>query len=98
MVEQKKHPSRHLPIIGSSGKGYQTHNLLVVGSSPTFPIEFIKENFMENKEENTITISKAEHERLLADAFWLMCLEQAGVDSWQGFEIAQDIREELENE
>jgi len=51
---------------------------------------------MENKEENTITIDKGEYDRLLADAFWLMCLEQAGVDNWSGFDYAHDIKEELE--
>jgi len=51
---------------------------------------------MENKKENTITIDKGEYDRLLEDAFWLMCLEQAGVDNWIGFEEAQNIKEELE--
>jgi len=46
----------------------------------------------------TVIISKEEYDRLLTDAFWLMCLEQAGVDNWVGYEEAQEIKEELENE
>ena len=41
-----------------------------------------------------ITISKKEYERLLEDADWLNCLEQVGVDTWDGYEIAIDIRDE----
>jgi hypothetical protein len=53
---------------------------------------------MENKEENNITIDKGEYERLLADAFWLMCLEHAGVDNWEGYSYATDLKEEYEKE
>jgi len=72
-----------------------TCNELVVGSSPTFPTKHRKEKAMENK---TITIDEEEYLRLLADAFWLMCLEQAGVDNWDGYSYAIDLKEEYENE
>lgn len=41
-----------------------------------------------------ITITKAEYKRLKDRSFWLECLEDAGVDNWQGMEEAIDIRRE----
>ena len=43
-------------------------------------------------EEETVTITKAEYDSLLEDRDWLQCLEAAGVDNWQGFEVAIDIK------
>jgi len=42
----------------------------------------------------TVTIPKAEYERLLERDSWLSCLEEAGVDNWQGIEEAIQIRRE----
>ena len=47
----------------------------------------------ENKEEK-ITITVKEYNRLLKDSQWLSCLESAGVDNWEGIEMAFDIRDE----
>ena len=43
--------------------------------------------------EEMITITKKEYERLLERDDWLMCLEAAGVDNWEGYYYAQDMRE-----
>lgn len=40
----------------------------------------------------TVTITKAEYERLLADSEWLSCLESAGVDNWEGYDEARNLR------
>ena len=42
----------------------------------------------------TVTITKNKYEQLLRDQYWLSCLEIAGVDNWQGVEIAIDIFKE----
>ncbi len=47
-----------------------------------------KERIMD---EETITITKSEYDRLVKDSEWLDCLEAAGVDNWQGFDDARDI-------
>ena len=44
---------------------------------------------------DTITISKKEHEQFLENSFFLQCLQGAGVDNWEGYEFAL---EELNNE
>ncbi len=41
-----------------------------------------------------ITITKAEYKRLKDRSFWLDCLEDAGVDNWEGMGEAIDIRRE----
>jgi len=41
----------------------------------------------------TVTIPKAEYDNLIEDRKWLRCLEAAGVDNWEGFDIAIDIQE-----
>lgn len=40
--------------------------------------------------EETITITKKEYDELIKDRFWLRCLEGAGVDNWEGHDIAVD--------
>jgi hypothetical protein len=35
-------------------------------------------------------------ERLEERDFWLTCLEQAGVDNWQGLDLAYEIKNEYE--
>lgn len=46
----------------------------------------------------TITISKAEYERLKKDQRWLWDLEAVGVDNWQGIDEAIEFRREREAE
>lgn len=47
-------------------------------------------------EEEKVTISKREYDRLVKDSEWLSCLEAAGVDNWQGFDDARQIQQDLE--
>lgn len=63
----------------------------------------IKQSFMnentvthnKNMNEETVTISKEEYESLKEDARWLQCLENAGVDNWEGYDYARELwREE----
>jgi len=35
--------------------------------------------------EETVTISKSEYDRLVRDSIFLGCLEQCGVDNWDGY-------------
>jgi len=51
---------------------------------------------MENEE--MITITKAEYDRLVEDSVWLSYLEGAGVDNWDGFDEARQMRDEAEGE
>ena len=44
--------------------------------------------------EETITISLKEYNSLIEDSNWLSCLEQAGVDNWQGIDYAYDLKRE----
>jgi hypothetical protein len=39
----------------------------------------------------TITISKEEHTQLLEDSHFLQCLQDAGVDNWDGYDFAQEM-------
>lgn len=48
--------------------------------------------------EEMITITKAEYDRLREDSEWLSWLEGAGVDNWEGFDEARAMRDEAENE
>lgn len=43
-----------------------------------------------------VTISKDEYDELLASSKFLDALNAAGVDNWSGYEVAQDIAEEME--
>lgn len=51
-------------------------------------------SFYPKEEETEITISIKEYEQLQRDSCMLNCLEQAGVDNWQGYEDAIDIFKE----
>jgi len=44
--------------------------------------------------EEMITITKAEYDRLCEDSEWLSYLEGAGVDNWEGFDEALAMRDE----
>jgi hypothetical protein len=48
--------------------------------------------------EETVTISKKEYESLKEDARWLQCLENAGVDNWQGIDYAYDLKREMDED
>ena len=39
----------------------------------------------------TVTISKKEYEALIKQVNWLSCLENAGVDNWDGIDYAYEI-------
>lgn len=53
---------------------------------------------MENVNEK-ITITKKEYNDLCDRVAWLACLEEAGVDNWEGFDEARKIwNEEYESE
>jgi len=41
-----------------------------------------------------IEITIPAYQKLKDDSEWLSCLEQAGVDNWQGIDVAYDIRDE----
>ncbi|GAA4879026.1 hypothetical protein GCM10023310_68930 [Paenibacillus vulneris] len=46
----------------------------------------------------TVTISKAEYERLLDREYFLDCLEACGVDNWQGYGDAYEMYENPEDD
>lgn len=50
------------------------------------------------EEVEMVTITKEEYYRLLNRDDWLGWLEAAGVDSWEGYDVAQDMRGESEEE
>ena len=43
--------------------------------------------------EDEVTISRAEYEFLVAREDWLSCLEEAGVDNWEGIPYAHELQE-----
>jgi hypothetical protein len=51
---------------------------------------------MSNQE--TVTITKEEYDRLLDREWFLECLKAQGVDNWQGYGDAWDMYEEDEEE
>ena len=48
--------------------------------------------------EEMVTIPKAEYEGLLRNRKWLDCLEEAGVDNWEGICFAYDIKRDRDKE
>lgn len=46
--------------------------------------------------EETITITKKEYISLLEDSKWLQCLENTGVDNWDGYDYARELQREQE--
>ena len=44
--------------------------------------------------DETVTITKKEYDQFVEDTRWLRALEAAGVDNWEGYDIAQDIFDE----
>lgn len=47
-------------------------------------------------QEDSVTISASEYEELLSDAQFMRCLEAAGVDNWEGYDIAKDMLKDEE--
>lgn len=45
---------------------------------------------------DTVTITKEEYDQLKADSKWLGHLENAGVDNWDGYGYAHQLRKEDE--
>ncbi|PCI28315.1 RecBCD nuclease inhibitor [Candidatus Wolfebacteria bacterium] len=48
----------------------------------------------EDKNADMVTITRLRLEELEADREWLSWLEAAGVDNWEGFSHAQEMRDE----
>lgn len=46
--------------------------------------------------EEMISITKKKYDQLIKDSEWLACLEQAGVDNWEGIEVAYEIQGETD--
>lgn len=44
--------------------------------------------------EEMITITKEEYDELLSDSAFLSALQAAGVDNWDGYDVAQEIRDQ----
>lgn len=42
-----------------------------------------------------ITITKDLYDSLQEDSLWLNCLEAAGVDNWDGWECAMEIKDQM---
>lgn len=43
---------------------------------------------------NTVTITKERYEELIETESWLLALESAGVDNWDGIDFARELYEE----
>lgn len=48
-------------------------------------------------DEPIVSIKKSEYDKLLKRDEWLSYLEQAGVDNWDGYSYAFELKEEQEN-
>ena len=47
-----------------------------------------------DKKNETVTISKEEYDSLLEDQHMLQCLQGAGVDNWDGYDLAIEMMNE----
>ena len=47
--------------------------------------------------EETITISKKDYDKMMSELLWLCCLEEAGVDNWEGIDFAREAYDEAIN-
>ena len=80
-----------------SEPGYYTEllqyptQLTKVGGADLTAYMLKKENIMN---EEMVTITKAEYDQLCNDSAWLSYLEAAGVDNWDGFDEAINMRNE----
>lgn len=50
--------------------------------------------FITIKGEEFVVIGKKEYEELVERDGWLMCLEVAGVDNWEGYDVARQMQRE----
>lgn len=48
--------------------------------------------------EKMITITKDKYKDLMEDSWFLRCLVSAGVDNWEGYELAINMYQEMEDE
>lgn len=48
--------------------------------------------------EEMIAITKAEYDQLIEESIMLDCLKAAGVDNWDGYELAMEMFENSNNE
>ena len=48
--------------------------------------------------EETVTLTKEEYKKIKDRLVWLDCLEQAGVDNWEGMEYAQELYQDYTGE
>lgn len=56
-------------------------------------------NYMNTNPDNTVTISLSEYNELIEDQELLQALQAAGVDNWDGYDLALEfLREDKENE
>ena len=56
---------------------------------------FFLGGFMSDKEQ-MVTITANEYEQLLIESTLLECLYAAGVDSWEGYDEAMEMRDEAD--
>lgn len=50
---------------------------------------------MVTHDDGSVTLTKKEYEELLESHVWLSCLEAAGVDNWEGYDDACNIRDDM---
>ena len=49
---------------------------------------------LESKGDDRVSLSKDLYESLMEDQHWLSCLENAGVDNWDGISFAEELMQE----
>lgn len=58
----------------------------------TLPEDEFNQYIEANKAEEMVTITKKEYDELVEDSKFLMALEAAGVDNWEGYGVAGSWR------
>lgn len=48
--------------------------------------------------EESVSISKKEYSRLLQQDEWVSCLDQAGVDNWEGIDYAIELYDQYQQD
>ncbi len=61
-------------------------------------IEEVGPEIVMQNDKDSMTIPKEEYEKLIEDANMLAALEGAGVDNWQGYDMAIDLYNEMRKE
>lgn len=56
-------------------------------------VQKLVDDILNEEKEEMVTITKREYDDLMRDSLWLLALENAGVDNWQGIEYAQELFE-----